>query len=329
MNRFEYVNPRTVEQALAILAQSGESAVAKAGGIDLVDRMKDGSLAPARLVNLKATGSELRKLEVAHGARLGALVTLGELARHEGLSASFRAVAEAAGSAATPQVRTIATLGGNLCQRPRCWYYRNPDFVCLKKGGATCFAHKGENKYHAIFGGGPSYIVHPSTMATALSACGGSVRLARAGAKREVPLEKFFTLPADDYERENVLGPGELVVEVVLPPPAEGTQSAYEVAKERAVFDWPLAEVAAVVTVRAGIIERAQVVLGAAAPIPWRATAAEAALTGKRLTPEVARAAARAAVHGAKPLAANGYKVPLFEALVARAVSRAAGAKGA
>ena len=326
MNAFEYVQPRSVDQVLALLKAGG--ATLKAGGVDLLDQMKEGTIAPARLINLKAL-RELRYVRAEGGGlKLGPTATLAQIAADGGVRSHFAALAEAAGSAANPQIRNLATVGGNLCQRPRCWYYRTAEFPCLKKGGGMCFAKDGENKYHAIFGGGPSFIVHPSTMATALAAFRASLRITSTDGKaREVGLDKFFTLPSDDYEKENILKADELITEIGIPAPPAGAKSAFVAAKERELHDWPLCEVAVVLAMRGDTCQSASIVMGAVAPIPWRAAGAEAALAGKRVTPEIAAAAGKAAVTGAKPLGGNGYKVPLAERLVARAVLAAAGRK--
>lgn len=329
MKPFEWVNATSERQAVELLAAGKGQAVVKAGGVDLVDRMKIGAEAPARLVNI-ATLPPLRLLKVEGSwLRIGPTTTLAQVAADPTLRARFVALAEAAGSAANVQIRNVATVAGNLLQRPRCAYFRNPDFECFKKGGSTCYAKDGDSRYHAILGGGPSYIVHPSTLGTALVALDGRLRvlgpeLDKDGRGAEMPLDGFFTLPGDDYEKENRLGPGQLVSEILVPA-ADGLKSAYRVVKERQVFDWPLAEVAVALTLRGETVEKVRVVLGAAAPIPWRSREAEAELAGKRLTPEVAAAAGRAAMAGAKPLAHNGYKVPLFTSLVERTVLAAAG----
>ena len=323
MNPFEYVQPQSAEQAAALVSDG--KAVLKAGGIDLLDQMKEGTIAPARLVNLNAV-RELGSLRAeVGGLHVGATVTLAELAGHDDVRRDFAALAEAAGSAATPQIRNVATVGGNLCQRPRCWYFRSAEFDCLKKGGTVCFAQTGENRYHAIFGGGPSYIVHASTLGTALAAWEARLRLALPGGKsREVAIADFFVLPKVDETRENVLKPGEVITDIVVPA-QPGTKSAYRAVKERQVYDWPLGEVAVVLKLRGKLVEQARVVLGAAAPVPWRAPGAEQALVGKPVSAETAQRAGQAAVTGAKPLGDNAYKVPLFQALVERTVLAAAG----
>lgn len=332
MNRFEYAVPAGLPQALAALKAGRDkpgTVVAKGAGVDLIDLMKDRIVTPARLIDLNAIPA-LRYIRVEGGAlKLGPTATLSDIAAHGETRAQFAAIAQAAQSAASPNIRNRATVAGNLLQRPRCWYYRNPEFVCLKKGGTICFAHKGENKYHAIFGGGPSYIVHPSTMATALVAYGAIARIARDGEKpRDLPVEKLFLLPDSDETREHVLAPDELITEIVVPKPEDGTKSVFVSAKEREGYDWPLGEAAAVLAMKGGKIQRASVVLGAAAPVPWRAAGAEKALIGAAASPDAARAAGKAAIVGAKPLGDNGYKVPLFQALVEQAVAAAAGIAG-
>ena len=332
MKPFEWVTPKSERQVVEQLIEGKGASVVKAGGVDLVDRMKLGIDAPARLINIGSLPS-LRFVRAEPAwLRIGPTTTLTQLTIEPALRPRYLAVAEAAGSAANVQIRNVATVGGNLLQRPRCWYYRNPDFECFKKGGSTCYAHKGENRHHAILGGGPSYIVHPSTMATALSAFDARLRIVGADLDkrpmgREVSLlgDGFFTLPREDYERENTLGPSDLIAEILLPAAGDNVRSAYRSVKERQVFDWPLAEVAVVLTMKGDVIERARVVLGAAAPIPWRAREAEAELVGRRLTPEVAAAAGNASMAGAKPLSHNGYKVPMFVALVERTLLAATG----
>jgi xanthine dehydrogenase YagS FAD-binding subunit len=327
MRPFEYVIARSSEQALAALAERGDG-FAKGGGVDLLDRLKTGWTGAGALVHIR-TVPGWDRIEVGPGGLwLGPTVTLAQLAGDVRVQSAYPALAQAAGSAANPHVRNVATVAGNLCQRPRCWYFRSAEFTCMKKGGATCFAAKGENKYHAIFGGGPSYIVHPSTLATVLVAENAELELARAGGRaRTVPIGEFFTLPRVDYERENVLQPGELIVGIRVKAPAPGRKSVFVAAKERNGYDWPLGEVAVVLDMRGDVCTAARVVLGAAAPIPWRAQGAEAALSGRRVDELAARTAGVAAVEGALPLGQNEYKVPLFERLVARAVMAAAGGK--
>jgi len=326
MNRFEWLDASSVAQAAdAAAGAAAGAAVPKAGGIDLLDLMKEGLLAPRRVVNLRAV-PELGRIaeEAGGGMSIGATATLAQLAAHLLIRARYRALSEAAANSASPQIRNVATIGGNLLQRPRCWYFRSREHHCVRKGGPACFAFAGENQYHAIFAHNGCAIVHPSTPATALVAFNASVELAAVGGrKRVVALENFFLLPEQDIEHENDLKPGEILTAVLLPR-QQGTRSAHLRQGELDSFDWPIADVAVVLDMAGDACRRASVVLGAAAPVPYRAKQAESALAGKRMTDDVVRAAARAALAGAMPLSRNAYKLPVFEALVRRAVLAAA-----
>lgn len=341
MNRFEWtsvpdlvtaVRAGSVTVAKAMVNRSGEpdpnAIVLKAGGIDLLDLMKEGLLTPRRVVNLRVIPELGRVVEEQGGAlRIGAMVTLAQVAAHPLVRARYRVLAEAAGRSASPQIRQVATIVGNLLQRPRCWYFRSLHHHCLRKGGPTCFAFAGENQYHAIFAHKGCAIVHPSTAATALVALDAKVELIGVhGATRVVALETFLVSPDKDIERENDLQPGEILTNVILPPLPTSVRSIHLRQGELDSFDWPIADAAVVVDIDAdGICRRASVVLGAAAPVPYRARNAESALTGKRITEDTARRAAIAAIAGAVPLSRNGYKLPVFEALVRRAILGAAG----
>ncbi len=245
MNRFEVITPADLASASRLLAEDGN--VAFAGGVDVVDLSKQNIVSPAALVNLKGL-KELGGIEVRPSGdlRLGATVKLSEVAEHPAIRAKFTAIAEAAGEAATPQIRNLGTVGGNILQRPRCWYFRNPDVNCLKKGGDTCYSIGGLNRYHAILGGGPSFIVHPSNLAPALIAMRASATIVGPAGQRSVELEKFFTLPTVDPKRENSLKPGEIITEVIVPAPSAGMRSHYLEAREKQSFDWPLVSVAIV-----------------------------------------------------------------------------------
>ena len=218
----------------------------------------------------------------------------------------------------------MATLGGNLCQRPRCWYYRSSDFDCRKKGGATCFALEGENRFHAIFDTDLfCCCVHPSATGTALLAYGARIETISPRGKRAIPIDEFFHRPVEDPTRENVLGPGELIERVVLPAPASGARSAYRKIKEKESFDWPLVEACANLTVSGGIVREARVVLGSVAPVPRRSREAEQILVGGRASPELARQAAEAALRDAKPLAQNAFKVRIARVTLERMLKAA------
>jgi xanthine dehydrogenase YagS FAD-binding subunit len=325
MNAFEWTDATTVEEALAAVAGAPGAAAVKAGGIDLIDLLKDGLAAPRRLVNIRKVKALGGIGSDETGLRVGPLATLAEIAADRAVRRNYTALADAAGHAATPQIRNMATAGGNLLQRPRCWYFRSEHFPCLRKGGDLCYAHAGENQYHAIFGNARCAIVHPSAAAVALVALGARLELASAAGRREVALEEFFVAPERDVTRENALGQGELITEIRVP--ASGMRSAYLKQGEKESFDWPIAEVAVALDMDGGRVRRASVVLGAAAPVPYRARAAEAALVGRTLDEDAARHAAKAALEGATPLTQNGYKVPVFQAIVRRTILAAGGTR--
>ena len=325
MNRFDVIATTDLDKASGLLAEPYHSALA--GGVDLLDLLKQRVVGPKSLVNLKTLpGMDTIDADPDGGIKLGALVKLHQVAEHPVIKANFAALSQAAGEAATPQIRNLGTVGGNLLQRPRCWYFRNPDVVCLKKGGDTCYAAKGLNRYHAILGGGPSFIVHPSNLAPALVAFGASVKMIGPAGERTVALDQFFVLPSTDPSRENILQPGEIVTHIVIPPPPRNARSIYLEVREKQSFDWPLVSVAAVVaTDDTHTVHNVRVVMGAVAPIPWRSPEAEKAVLGSRLDAVSAARAADAALHAAAPLADNRYKVPMAKGLVRRALMRAGG----
>jgi len=320
MNRFELAKPRSTAEARELRAEKPGS-VFKAGGIDLLDHLKEHLIEPSRVVDLQSVaGLHEVVVEPDGGLRIGAGVTLAKIAANETIKKTHPALAEACGSAASPQIRNVATIGGNVLQRPRCWYYRLESYKCLKKGGDVCFAIAGENRYNVIFGGGPAYATHPSSAAVALVAYGASFLVEGAKGPRAVPAAEFFVLPEKDPTRENILKPDELLLAIVLPPAATA-KSAYAEVRERAGFDWPLVSVAVTLRIEGGVVANARVVLGQVATIPWRSISAEKALVGKPVGDATAEAAGRAAVIGAEPLSDNGYKVELTAALVRRVVA--------
>ena len=320
MNRFEWVNATSVDQALASTV-AGSSF--KAGGIDLLDLMKDGISAPPRLVNIRNIEGLNQIAETTQGISIGPLVTLAQIEEHPLIQKKYSALAQAAARAATPQIRNMATIGGNLAQRPHCWYFRSEDFHCRKKGGHHCFAQDGENEYHAIFDNRTCAIVHPSGLAVPLVAMNARLEITSKKGRREIPLEQFFITPEQDVSRENVLQTDDLITNVMVA--ATNARTAYYKQGEKESFDWPVADVAIVLGIQGSRCNSAAVVLGAAAPYPYRAKGAEAHLTGADINEETARAAARAAVADATPLAKNAYKVPIFEAIIRRTILRAAG----
>lgn len=323
MNSFEWANARNIPEAIAQL--NGTAAI-KAGGIDLIDRLKEGLDAPSRIVNIRTVGGldYVREDTQAGLLRIGPLVTLAALDENKLVRARLTALAEAAGHAATPQIRNMATIGGNLLQRPRCWYFRQQEFNCRKKGGDRCFAIEGENQYHAIFGNDICAIVHPSATATALIAFGARISLTGPKGTREVALENFFVTPNQNIRRENSIGADEILTEIQVPALASRARSVYLKQGEKESFDWPIAEVAVHLDCEGSRCEKASIVLGAAAPVPLRARRAESLLAGRAINEDSARAAAREAIKGATPLSENGYKVPIFETLVRRAILLAA-----
>jgi xanthine dehydrogenase YagS FAD-binding subunit len=332
MKAFEWASPQTVDEAVKLLADaeaddSYESAHAMAGGQDLLTTMKEHIIRPKRVVNLKSIpGMDKIDGDAASGLKIGALVKLHEIESNPIIVQSFPGLAEAAASIGTVQLRNQATIGGNLCQRPRCWYFRLEDVICLKKGGDTCYAKEGENKYHSILGAGPSYIVHPSDLATMLVCLDASVTIAGPTGRRNLPLSQFFTLPANsDTTKENVLDDPELVTEIQIPPSAMAAHSAYVKFKERSSLDFAMAAAAAAVERGSdGKVKQARLVLGGVAPTPWHVPDAEKSLIGKSLDDATIAAAAEIALQGAKPLAKNAYKVPLAKALVRRALGKLA-----
>jgi xanthine dehydrogenase YagS FAD-binding subunit len=326
MRAFDYVKPATVADAVRELGRSWADAKILAGGIDLLGELKEGIIAPQRIVNIKGiSGLRYIRFSEKEGLRLGALVTLEEIETHQVIRQRYTALAEAAHSVGTPQIRNVGTIGGNLCQRPRCWYYRDEHTKCLKKGGPICFAYNGENKYHAILGGGPCYIVHPSDCAPVLIAFGASVTVVSPRGQRTVPLEEFFVLPSRRLDHETILEPDEIVTEIQVPAPAPNTRSTYLKFKERDSHDFAIVGAAVVMRLRGKVCEDVRIVLSGVAPIPWRSPEAEAVLKGKAITPELAEQAGKAAVAKAQPLSQNAYKVPLTQAIVKQAILRAAG----
>jgi xanthine dehydrogenase YagS FAD-binding subunit len=318
--RFDWMDAKTVDEAVSEL-NSGKKVMLKAGGVDVVDRLKEGLESPDRLVNIQnVAGLHAIESDSKGGMRIGTLVTLARLDTTPAVRSKYPALSDSAGAVATPNIRNMATIGGNLLQRPRCWYFRNNDVHCLKKGGGHCFAQEGENDYHAIFHNRTCAIVHPSGTATALVALGTSIDLVGPTGKRTVALEKFFT--HEDIHRENSLAVGEMLTHINVPAPAQGTVTAYMKQGEMESHDWPVAEVAVALVMSGSTVKSASIILGAAAATPYRAKAAEAVLTGKTLNEENARAAAKASMQGAEPMTHNGFKIPLFEAIVRRTLMK-------
>ncbi len=324
MKSFTLINPTTLDGALEALVQAmdrrGRSKAALlAGGQDLLTELKEHLAEPEKVVNLKGVPG-LATIQV-DGAllRIGALASIEAIESHPIIRERAPALAEAAATIASPQIRSVGTIGGNLCQRPRCWYYRLEEAKCIKKGGAECFSYSGRNKYNAIFGGGPSYIVHPSDLATVLTTLDAQVVILSPKGTQTLPIEGFFTLPSEgSVLKETVLKPDEIVVEVQVPLDALSQYSAWSKFKERASYDWALSSVCVAVVKDGSTVKRARVTLGGVAPIPWRVPAVEALLVGKSLDEATIAAACEEALRGAEPLSENGYKIPLTKGLLTR-----------
>ncbi|HTX40133.1 MAG TPA: xanthine dehydrogenase family protein subunit M [Bryobacteraceae bacterium] len=317
MQAFEYANPTTVQEATGLLAAQWGEADVLAGGTDLLSLMKENLHTPKRVVNIK----HIRELEGIHrtggGLRIGALVTIDELAKSHEAQGPYRALAEAAAYIPSPQIRHMGTVGGDLCQRPRCWYYRQGLGLLAMKDGKSLIPN-GENRYHAIFGNGPAYFVSASSLGPALIALGARVKLVSAKGSREVPVASFFVAPADENTREIVMRPDEILTEILVPNATVKT-ATYEV-RQKEALDWPLVAASVALTMRGNTVETAKVVLGHVAPTPHVAEAAEAAIQGKTVTEASAEACGKAAVSGARPLSQNAYKVTLAKVAVKRAL---------
>ena len=312
--KFTYARASSIDNALAIL--NDRPALIHAGGTDLLGCLRDGIFSADTMVSLSAIQELDGIRSAADGSiRIGAMTSIADIAADDSIGRRYEALAQAAAVVASPQLRNQGTLGGNLCQKPRCWYYRS-DLDCLRKGGEKCFAYEGENQYHCIFGGDLCYIVHPSDIAPALAALGAVCRISGLGSSRSVAIESFLVPPREDPRRETVLEVDEIVTEIVLPPPGSGLRSSYRKVRERGAWDFAIAGVALAIVFDGDTVKSADVFLSGAAPIPWRATGVEAAITGKKLNTATIATAAAAAVEGAEPLAKNGYKLPLFEGLL-------------
>ena len=327
MKAFAYYNAKDLDDAVAVLGSGGGGSMALAGGTDLLGEMKNLCVAPQRVVNLKSIrGLDKISYSGSSGLKIGPLASLTEVAQDKTVRQRYPGLAEAAESVGTPQLRNMGTVGGNLCQRPRCWYYRGVEYPCIRKLGGTCYAVSGRNKYHCILGGGPCFIVHPSDVAPMLMAYRARLTVKGRKAEKEVAMDDFFLLPEDDPTRENILQPGELVTGITVPPQPSGAAGCYLKFKERESRDFALVSAAVVLELDGQACKRASIVLGGVSPVPHRAVEAEQALNGSQITGELVEKAAEAALSEASPMDENGYKVQLSKTILKRAVLRAAGA---
>jgi xanthine dehydrogenase YagS FAD-binding subunit len=314
MPNFTYIRVKSLKEAIGQLSSKG--ARIHAGGTDLLGCLRDDIFGAEKVVSigqLKALRGVSRASD--GGLRIGALTTISEIENNKIIQERYSALARAASEVASPQLRNQGTIGGNICQKPRCWYYRG-EFHCLRKGGDTCYAYQGENQFHCIFGGSECYIVHPSDTAPALVAFEAMVRLSGPSGARLVPIGRFHVPPSENVQKETILKPNEIVTEILLPPPAKGLYSSFRKVRARRSWDFALASVALALQFDGDKIAKARVVLGGAAPVPWRSQEVEEAITGRRLDVETVTRAAAAAVKNAQPLKQNGYKISLFRGMV-------------
>lgn len=334
MRAFEYASPTTKEQAVGLLGATWGHAEVLAGGTDLLSLMKDDVVHPRRLVNIKQIKEMNGVTPGPKGIRIGALTTLGELADNVNIVKDYPALAEAINDAASPQIRNMATLGGNLCQRPRCWYFRGGFGLLPKNESGKDLVTNGENRYHAILGNdGPAKFVSPSSIAPVLIAYGAVLRLIGPQGMREQSVEHFYVIPRGENEREHDLKPNEIVAEVILPPTRNLKVAHYEI-RQKEAFDWPLAVAAVALNMNGADLFGSRLVLGYVAPIPWRAGDGEAALNKAArehggINEDGAKAAAEGALQTAKPLSHNAYKVQLAKVAVKRVIMKAASGSAA
>ena len=321
MKTFANRNARSAQDASSRSAEArraGQTPAFAGGGSDLLALVKERIISPDVIVNLKTMANLNQVGRSGAGIiTIGGQTTLDAVNRHEAIRRDYAVLAEAAGSVATPQIRNVGTIAGNVCQRPWCWYYRN-GFPCYKAGGNQCFSFAGENQHHAIFGGGPSYIVHPSDTAPALVALGATFRMVGPGGERRVPASAFFVSPRQNVAHENVLADDEMLASIDLPAVRPGTRSTYHKILDRQTWTHAVISAAIVLEMDQQVCRSAAVVLGGVAPIPWRLPEVEKMLAGQRITPELAARAAENAVTGARALSKNGYKIPLTKGVVRR-----------
>jgi xanthine dehydrogenase YagS FAD-binding subunit len=314
MPNFTYLKAKSLKEAIAQLSSKG--ARIQAGGTDLLGCLRDDVFSAEKLVSIGQIKT-LRSIGQTRdgGLRIGALTPITEIENNKAIKDRYSALAQAASEVGSPQLRNQGTIGGNICQKPRCWYYRG-EFHCLRKGGDTCYAYDGENQFHCIFGGHLCYIVHPSDTVPALVAFEAMARVSGPGGTRLVPIARFHVPPGENVQKETILKSDEVVTEILLPPPAKGLRSSYRKVRARRSWDFALASVALALQFDGEKIAKARVVLGGAAPVPWRSKEVEEVITGKRLDAETVNRAAAAAVRNAEPLKHNGYKIPLFRGIL-------------
>ena len=308
---FDYLQPKTLEEASSLLRKSEGKAIPYSGGTDALSLLKEDIISPEQVVNLKnipnLTGISY---EEGKGLKIGGLVTITDIAENPVIKEKYTVISEAADKIASPQLRNVGTIGGNLNQRPRCWYFRK-DFDCIRKGGSICYAVDGENKYHCITGGGPCYIVHPSDMAVALLSLDASVNIFSGKKTRTISISDFFILPEVNHLKENILEPGEILTEIIVPELPGNTKSGYYKFMEREAWDFAVVSVAAVLTKNGNSLRKGRIAFGGIAPIPWLDKNINNILNGLPLNDDSINKAVSQILVGADPLEQNEYKIPL------------------
>ena len=320
--KFSYIQAKSIDDAIRLLTKDG--AWLHAGGTDLLGCLREHIIKADTVVSISRLNGLKGIYQLpAGGIRIGALTSVDEIARNPVIQATYTALAQAAAEVASPQLRNQGTIGGNLCQKPRCWYYRG-EFNCLRKGGDRCYAVEGENQYHCIFGGEGCYIVHPSDIAPALVALDAAVQVAGPKGKRSLSIEDLHMPPARDFTRETTLDADEIVTDIILPASKAGLSSAYRKIRARRSWDFALAGIALAIVFKADRVSDCRIALSGAAPVPWRLKEAEAILMGNRLNQSIAQKAAQAALAAAEPMSQNEYKIALFRGLIEKALLTAA-----
>ncbi len=322
MPSFEYVKARSIDEAIALL--STRNAKIHAGGTDLLGCIRDRIFPVERVVSLKDVKGLAGIEETPEGVTVGSLATISRIASNSLVARLFPGLAACAHDVASPQLRNQGTLGGNLCQKPRCWYYRG-EFNCVRKGGDSCFAMAGENRFHAVLGGDNCFMVHPSDTAPMLIALGASVTASGQKGSRKIPVEELYVKPSIDPRREIVLEAGEIVTSILIPKPPRGLYSSYRKIRARRSWDFALAGIALALQFDGTRVLNARVALSGAAPVPWRSHEVEEVITGRSLDAQTIAKAASAVMAQANPLAQNEYKVGLFKAAIQEELERASG----
>ena len=321
MKEFKIAQPQSFRQFISLLSEKKDGYYLMAGGTDLLDEIKNKIISPEVVIDLMSISDRSPITETKDHVSIGALTRVAELAENPIIQKHFAGLRQAALSLATPQLRNVGTVGGNLCQRPRCWYYRDPEVICRKKEGSRCYAFRGRNRYHAIFGGGVCYIVYPSDLAPALISLDAQITISGSDGEKTMPLEDFYILPQKNILKENVLEGNQFLKEIKIPLPKKGSKSIYYKFKERGTWDFAVVSVAVNGVLSGGSFQDIKIVLGGVAPIPWRLKKAEDFINGKQLDEAVIRQGAKEALKDARPLEENAYKIDLVEAVLTEAVS--------